>query len=69
MVIDLNTVDGNAYALMVIAHDIAKQDGWGRVEISQLLDRMKAGTYADLLDELEAAFPGIDFEFIGDPRS
>lgn len=67
-IIDLNSPDGNAFALMGIARQEARRLGWDSVLQTRLIDAMMAApTYAAALDILDRELPHY-FEFINDPR-
>ena len=54
--IDLNGPDGNAFALMGHAKNIAKQLGWQHSEIDDVLNDMQSGNYDHLLDVFKHHF-------------
>ena len=54
--IDLNGPDGNAFALMGHAKNIAKQLGWQHSEIEDVLNDMQSGNYDHLLDVFKHHF-------------
>jgi len=68
MEIDLRGPVGNAYALLAIAAGAARQLGYSQQAADAITARMRAGTYATLLDVMDNEFPGV-FRFVGDPRT
>jgi hypothetical protein len=66
--IDLLTAAGNAYALMAIARECARTEGWGEIRINQLMTHLKGTqSYPELLSAIEEELPQ-RFEFEHDPR-
>jgi hypothetical protein len=68
MTIDLSGPQGNAFFLLGMAARIAREMELPANQIQAQAKRLKAGNYNQLLDTLEREFPGIDFEFLNDPR-
>jgi hypothetical protein len=65
-VIDLRGPEGNAYALMGIARNWAKQLD---IDPEPIIKDMRSGDYFHLLTAMEEAFPYVGLEFIHDPRN
>ena len=65
--IDLNTLAGNAYALMALVQRLCHQAGLGEAAAQDIIHAMQKGAYDDLLNVLDEEFPGT-FDFVGDPR-
>jgi hypothetical protein len=68
MTINLSGPQGNAFFLLGMAARIAREMEMPADQIKAIDARLKAGNYNQLLDALESEFPGIDFEFLNDPR-
>jgi 3-deoxy-D-arabino-heptulosonate 7-phosphate (DAHP) synthase len=49
VIIDLTGPDGNAFALMGYAKSFAKQLGWDKVAIQDMINEMMDGDYEQLL--------------------
>jgi hypothetical protein len=56
MTVDLDSPDGNAYALMGIASRLAKDIGWGRRLADEIVSEMQEGDYNNLLEVFEQYF-------------
>jgi hypothetical protein len=67
MQIDLRGAEGNAFSLMAIVSRVARQCGMSKKSANDLAASMRSGTYIDLLDVMDRAFPKL-FNFLGDPR-
>jgi hypothetical protein len=68
--INLSGPDGNAFALMGTAKNLAKQLGWEPSRIDLLMDEMKSGDYDNLVavfirefDQLVILEAGGNFEY------
>lgn len=67
MQVDLSGPQGNAYALMALVTNTARHLRLG-VEMTQnVVTRMSAGTYEEMLDVIDDEFSGV-FDFLADPR-
>lgn len=66
--VNLSGPQGNAYALIGLAHQLGKEDGISQAEIDDIIAKMTSGDYAHLLTTLEDSFPDETFDFIEDPR-
>ena len=56
IIIDLTGPDGNAFALMGIARNLAEQLDWERNKITMLINDMTSGDYEHLLEVFDLAF-------------
>lgn len=56
IVIDLTGPDGNAWALMGYATRFAKQIGWDKIEIEELINDMKSSDYEHLVQVFDKTF-------------
>lgn len=54
--IDLLGPEGNAMCILAQARNLTKQLGYKEEETDELLDRMKSGSYKNLVDVFEAEF-------------
>lgn len=50
--LDLEGLDGNAFALLAHANKIAKRVGWNKEQIDELMDEAQSGDYDHLLQTL-----------------
>ena len=55
--IDIRGPQGNAFTLMGTAKSLARQLGYDKDEIDQILCEMIEGSYEELLDTFEKYFP------------
>jgi len=67
MQIDLSGPQGNAYALLALATSAARQLRYSEKRTSEIIRRMRSGSYEAILDTFDDEFPGI-YWFVGDPR-
>ena len=58
--IDIRGPQGNAFALMGTAKSLARQLGYDKDEIDQILCEMQEGSYEELLDTFEKYFPVVE---------
>lgn len=56
IVLDLSGPDGNAFAVMGLARDLARQLGYEKEDIDQLMDDMKSGDYDNLIQIFDDHF-------------
>lgn len=66
--IDLSSSQGNAFALFDIAYAIGRQLGHTKEQTDATTAKLRGGDYHHLLTTMEAEFPGVEFEFLHDPR-
>ena len=58
--IDIRGPQGNAFALMGTAKSLARQLGYDKDEIDQILCEMIEDSYEELLDTFEKYFPVVE---------
>lgn len=62
--IDLNSPDGNAFAIAGLAYTWAKQLGWDEPDLLK-----DSQSYEQVLNKFDSLFKGkIEYRFINDPR-
>lgn len=54
--VDITGEAGNAYVLIGLAKKIAEEQEWREDAIEDLIERMKASDYENLVSQLDAAF-------------
>lgn len=67
--IDLQKYEGCAAALTRLAHDLARDRGFSSQAIDRISQAMGRAGYCHLLDVIEQTFPGLEFQFVHDPRT
>ena len=58
--IDIRGPQGNAFALMGTAKSLARQLGYDKDEIDEIVNEMMQGDYEHLLDTFEKHFPVVE---------
>ena len=56
IVIDLTGPEGNAFVLMGYAQRFAKQLGYDKKEVDELMEEMRSGDYETLINVFESHF-------------